>query len=129
MIGGLTEIWKKMLSEVFPKIDRKGKYVFADLCDPEKRTKADLRAALDVLSQMQGRVDTILGLNLKEALQVADALDLPPLPDENGAIRANAVAIREKTQISGVVIHPRRGAAAATDQGESARDGRPLVKE
>ena len=129
MLAGLTDIWKKMLSEVFPKIDRAGKFVFADLCDPEKRTRADLRAALDVLSQMQGKVDTILGLNLKEAIQVAEALDIAPFADENEAIRKVAISILEKMRIACVVIHPRRGAAAATAGGESAWFDGPLVKE
>jgi sugar/nucleoside kinase (ribokinase family) len=67
-------------------------------------------------------------LNLKESLEVADVLGLPGAKDPEAAIEDNARAIREKLKLECVVIHPRRGAAAATEF-DSARFDGPFVKE
>src|SRR5688500_10299575 len=82
--------------------------------------------ALKLLTRFQDQVDVILGLNLKESLEIADVLGLPGASDPEGAIEDNARAIREKLRLACVVIHPRRGAAAATAD-ESARFAGPFV--
>jgi sugar/nucleoside kinase (ribokinase family) len=129
MLPHLSDIWSKLAEHVLPRLPKKQRYFFVDLCDPEKRTAEDLRDAMHVLSGMQGMVDVILGLNLKEALQVAQVLDLPKFVDDHVAIQGAAASIREKMQIACVVIHPRRGAAAATSDGRSAWFAGPFVKE
>jgi sugar/nucleoside kinase (ribokinase family) len=73
-------------------------------------------------------VDVILGLNLKESLEIADVLGLPGRTDPEEWIEDNARAIRQKLGLSCVVIHPRRGAAAALE-GESARFAGPFVQQ
>ena len=88
--------------------------LFIDLADPEKRTHEDILDALTLLTRFQDQVDVILGLNLKESLEIADVLGLPGPSDPEAAIEDNAAAIREKLSLDCVVIHPRRGAAAAT---------------
>jgi sugar/nucleoside kinase (ribokinase family) len=79
-----------------------------------------------LLSRFQDQVDVILGLNLKEAVEVADVLGLPGRDDPEAAIETTARAIREELNLACVVIHPRRAAAAAID-GESARFDGPFV--
>ena len=69
----------------------------------------------------------ILGLNLKEAIEIAEVLGLPGQSDPEAAIEADAAAIREALDLACVVIHPRRAAAAATAI-ESARFAGPFVK-
>ena len=100
--------------------------LFIDLADPEKRTHGDILDALKLLTRFQDQVDVILGLNLKESMEVADVLGLPGKSDPEAAIEDNARAIRENLNVSCVVIHPRRSAAAATEDA-SARFPGPFV--
>jgi sugar/nucleoside kinase (ribokinase family) len=128
MLPQMTRIWAKLLDEVIPNLERHERKLFIDLADPEKRTHADILDALKMLTRFQDQVDVILGLNLKESLEIADVLGLPGAADAEAAIEENARAIREKLHLECVVIHPRRSAAAAIE-GLSARFEGPFVKE
>ena len=111
MLPHMTRIWAKLLDEVIPNLERHQRKLFIDLADPEKRTHADILDALKMLTRFQDQVDVILGLNLKESMEVADVLALPGRSDPDAAIEENARAIREKLNLACVVIHPRRSAA------------------
>jgi sugar/nucleoside kinase (ribokinase family) len=124
----MSRIWAKLLDEVIPNHERHSRKLFIDLADPEKRTHDDILDALKLLTRFQDQVDVILGLNLKESTEIADVLGLPGKSDPEGAIEENARAIREKLNLACVVIHPRRGAAAATED-ESAKFAGPFVKQ
>jgi sugar/nucleoside kinase (ribokinase family) len=126
MLPFLSQIWQHIVDEILPAVPSGRRYTFFDLCDPEKRTQDDLRHALGIISAFQGSTDAILGLNLKEAGQVAAALGVDVGPEPEMAIEATAVAIRERMNISCVVVHPRRGAAAATASESSVFHG-PFV--
>jgi sugar/nucleoside kinase (ribokinase family) len=128
MLPHMTRIWAKLLDEVIPNLERHERKLFIDLADPEKRTHADIMDALRMLTRFQDQVDVILGLNLKESLEVADVLGLPGAKDAEAAIEDNARAIRQKLNLECVVIHPRRGAAAATENESASFEG-PFVKE
>jgi sugar/nucleoside kinase (ribokinase family) len=128
MLPHMTRIWAKLLDEVIPNLERHQRKLFIDLADPEKRTHADIMDALRMLTRFQDQVDVILGLNLKESLEVADVLGLPGAKDAEAAIEDNARAIRQKLNLECVVIHPRRGAAAATESESASFEG-PFVKE
>ena len=127
MLPYMSEIWEKMLEAGVPNREGRQRTLFVDLADPEKRTHADIRHALDLLGKFQAQVDVILGLNLKEAGEIADVLGLFGGSEES-AIEQTAGAIREKLGVACVVVHPRRAAAAAT-AGESAIFGGPFVAE
>src|SRR5256714_1161198 len=128
MLPHMTRIWAKLLDEVIPNLERHQRKLFIDLADPEKRTHQDILDALKMLTRFQDQVDVILGLNLKESLEVADVLGLPGAKDPESHIEDNARAIREKLNVSCVVIHPRRSAAAANEAG-SARFPGPFVQQ
>src|SRR5688500_19626560 len=81
-----------------------------------------------LLGRFQDQIDVILGLNLKESVEVADVLGLPGRSEPEAAIEENARAIREELGLACVVIHPRRGAAAAIE-GESAKFDGPFVQQ
>lgn len=102
-----------------------GGRMFVDLSDPAPRTPDDVRACLSVLGRME-RVT--LGLNLAEAECVSRVLGLASLGGTPGvgALVSAAQAIRERVGVSCVVIHPREGAAGATDRGEAAWFDGPL---
>lgn len=126
MMRGTEGIWEGLCSDVFAKVhgDGRARRVFIDLCDPAKRTNADVRRALGVLARMNELVPVTLGLNLAEAERIAgvlgfEALNHPGMHTLGSAVELAAVRIREAARLDGVVIHPREGAAAA-----DARDNR-----
>lgn len=126
MLPHMTAIWSHLLSEVLGQLPPAKRFFFVDLADPEKRTVDDLRAAMAMLQQFQPFAHVVLGLNLKEATQVAEATGLPRAGNPESAIEQTARALREKLKIGTVVIHPRRGAAAANEK-ESATFEGPFV--
>jgi len=128
MLPNMSRIWARLLDEIIPNSERHQRKLFIDLADPEKRTHGDILDALKLLTRFQDQVDVILGLNLKESLEVADVLGLPGRSDPEASIEENARAIREKLNVSCVVIHPRRSAAAASESA-SARFSGPFVQQ
>jgi len=128
MLPHMSRIWASLADEVLSKLPRKDRSLFVDLADPEKRTHDDIAEAMNLLARFQMSADVILGLNLKEAVEVAQVLGLPAEADPEPAISRTAAAIRQALQISCVVIHPRRGAAAAID-GRTAQFAGPFVQE
>lgn len=115
MLPFTSDIWRHLLDEVMPRVPPGRRAFFVDLADPEKRTREDLADAMKLLSRFQQTgLDVILGLNLKESSQVAQVLGIDPPADPEAAIESTARAIRAKLDVSCVVVHPRRGAAAAT---------------
>ena len=127
MLPHMSRIWAKLLDEVIPNIERHERKLFVDLADPEKRTHDDILDALRLLTRFQDQVDVILGLNLKESVEIASVLGLPGQAKPEESIESTACAIREKLGVHCVVIHPRRGAAAAIE-GESATFKGPFVE-
>lgn len=119
MLPYMTELWQKMLEEE----SEERKTVFFDLADPEKRTSADIKAALETIAAFQAKHDVILGLNEKESLQVGHELDVEipiggVLTEETAQELADA--IRARLNVGVVVIHPTRFAAAANFLGTAA---------
>ena len=127
MLPHMSRIWASLLDEAIGDEDRRGKKLFVDLADPEKRTHQDIRDAMELLARFQEQVDVILGLNLKESTEIVEVLGLATPADPEAAIEQTAAAIREKVGLACVVVHPRRGAAAATAD-ESARFAGPFVQ-
>ncbi|HWP39988.1 MAG TPA: carbohydrate kinase family protein [Tepidisphaeraceae bacterium] len=128
MLPHMSRIWAKLLDEIIPGNERHSRHLFVDLADPEKRTASDILDALRLLTRFQDQVDVTLGLNLKESIEIADVLGLPGRADPEAAIEDNARAIRQELNLACVVIHPRRSAAAATEQHSATFKG-PFVKQ
>ena len=128
MLPNLTDVWRKLLEEGILSAGGKRRLFMVDLCDPEKRKAEDIRDAMDLLTRMQEQVDIVLGLNLKESTTVAEVMGLEVPADAEAAIEKTAANIRKKLNLSCVVIHPRKGAAAATAD-QSASFAGPFVKE
>lgn len=134
MMAGLEGIWAGLCEEVFPRVaDPRSKRIFIDLCDPAKRTDEDIRRAVGLLERMNEWIPLMLGLNQAEAERLAAALGVDVftgsgMGTQGSAVRSAAEAIRSRTGLEGVVIHPRRGAAAATSSGESAWFDGPFTR-
>ena len=118
MINGMTEIFRVLVDEVLPATPPRERIFFFDLADPEKRSVEDLTRALALISRFEAFGRVTLGLNLKEAHQVAAALDLSVSQSESDAVlRHVADQIRTRLSVATVVVHPRTAAACATDRG------------
>jgi hypothetical protein len=111
----MTKIWKKMQEEVCPKLKpmAQRRKIFFDLADPEFRLKADIAEALSTLAGFQKWLDTRLGLNLKESIQICDVLGFTVQGDDRNIAKLAAKGIQQKLGITGVVVHAREFAAAA----------------
>ena len=115
MLPAMSRIWSEMLAAGAFAERRPGQRLFIDLCDPEKRTLADLREALALLAKFQQRVDVVLGLNFRESEAIATVLGGPIEHQQDmPAVERRAQSIQQQTGLSMVLIHPRSGAAAAT---------------
>ena len=128
MLPYMSQIWEKLLERGFPSRQGQQRILFVDLADPEKRNHNDIRHAMELLTRFEQQVDVILGLNLKEAGEISDVLGISIGGDPEAMIATSAKAIREKLNINCVVVHPRRGAAAATKDDAATFEG-PFVQQ
>lgn len=110
----LRELADRVLPAIAPNPDR---IFFFDLADPEKRSGEDLLEALAIIARFREFGRVTLGLNLKEAQRVYHELGFAPRGESESDLRAIAADIREKTDLTTVVIHPRESAACATADG------------
>ncbi len=110
MLPRMESIWQKLYDDTL--VDEERKLIFIDLADPAKRTREDIHGALQLIAKLDARADVLLGLNLSESSQIADVLGIPIQGDPEAAIESTSAAIREKLAIYGVIIHPRKSAAA-----------------
>jgi hypothetical protein len=118
MLPHMTAILADLVGRILPASPvRPGRLFFFDLCDPEKRSVADLVHALETMAKFEQFGRVTLGLNLKEAQQVHAALGFPAAPETESGLRAMAAAIRARLDLTTVVIHPRESAACATRDG------------
>ena len=111
MLPYATDIWRRFAAEVLPRLTRRP-IAFFDLADPHKRSKEDLREALQVLETFQAHCAVYLGLNRKEAAEVARALGIEGAADATVELEAATRGIGEVLDIEGVVVHPTERAGA-----------------
>jgi len=117
MIPNLTAILRELKTGVLPRLPARDRHFFFDLCDPEKRSTSDLVVALETMASFSTQGAVTLGLNLKEAQQVAAALGVHAFPDNEAGLKTAAADIRQRLNLAAVVIHPKESAACATAAG------------
>jgi hypothetical protein len=132
MLPHMSDIWEHVLAEICPQMPARPRHtLFFDLADPEKRQPADIRHALDLIGRFQKYFDVYLGLNEKESLEVGQVLGFRGPRDGEAAVRAVAKFIHDRIKTSGVVVHPRFYAIAASADGVVKTDGpiidRPMI--
>jgi sugar/nucleoside kinase (ribokinase family) len=115
MIPFMTEIWEELLKEACPRVSGARRKLFFDLADPEKRPDDDIARALELMSEFERSFDVILGLNEKEAFEIAKALGLPAKGHSPEALAEMAVEIHAKVRINTLVVHPVSYALAVSD--------------
>lgn len=121
MLPYMSDIWEGLISEVFPLLsDRNPRPIaFFDLADPEKRSADDIRAALKQIAQFETKFRAVLGLNEKEAYDIAALYEILPdalLPEEQ-RLEAVVRALYAELNIYCLVVHPTRYAVACTTDG------------
>lgn len=122
LVVGTTDIWQHIIEEVVPKLkNMERKVLFVDLADPEKRDKEDLRKALKCLEQFELRFETTLGLNEKEAYEIAGLFGKEKSQFEN--ILDVAKFLKQEIKISTIVLHPVKQACAIGEGGAFLVDG------
>ena len=117
MIPNMSNIWEGLINEVFPLMQPDKKpIVFFDLADPEKRTKADFLRALELIGKFSEKFYTVLGLNEKEALQAAEALNVTAA---EGAEKLEKITtgVYNLLGIDCLVVHPTKEAVCCTKDG------------
>jgi sugar/nucleoside kinase (ribokinase family) len=117
MVPNMTAILVELVERVLPTIPAHDCIFFFDLCDPEKRSVEDLRAALAAMAKFTKFGRVTLGLNLKEAQQVYAALDFAAVGEDEASLKKMAADIRSKLGLTTVVVHPRECAACSTADG------------
>jgi sugar/nucleoside kinase (ribokinase family) len=118
MAGGVGGIWEGLSTEVLPTLPAgKRPRMFIDLCDPAKRTDADVKQACGQISQLARLTAVSLGLNFAEAQRLDAVMGVHALagvtPLEGEKIARAAAALRSAMGLDCVVIHPRGGAGGA----------------
>lgn len=125
MIPNMTQIFEDLLLRALPTLApcEGGRSFFFDLADPEKRSTADLVAALRVISKFQSHGKTVLGLNLAEGQQVSKAFGIDETGEDSISLKAMAAKIRRELGLQMVIVHPKERAACATQEGEWSVEG------
>lgn len=126
MLTGMTHIFEELLAKIMPHVSSQH-WMFFDLADPAKRTREDIRKAIDLIARFQQHSKVILGLNLQEGRQIGEVLGDAPCKETLEAVAEHAAKIRAKLGIDTVVIHPVAFAAAADKQGTAAVQG-PFIE-
>ncbi|MCL2200848.1 MAG: PfkB family carbohydrate kinase [Oscillospiraceae bacterium] len=121
MMPHMSAIWEGMLEEVFPHVESRDvkPLAFFDLADPEKRTDSDIKHAMGLISRFEEKFRVVLGLNGKEAFQIAKVLGVPIGERATDGERLEAVTrgICSGMGIFCAAVHPTRSACCAMGEG------------
>lgn len=125
MLTNMSDIWEAVLREVCPTLPAGSpkRLLFFDLADPEKRTKEDIRRALDLILKFRAWFRVVLGLNEKEAYEIARVLDLDKGDGSKEALAKLAAAIHKHVPVDTLVVHPVQYALCVTGGEVSLVDG------
>jgi sugar/nucleoside kinase (ribokinase family) len=119
----MNEIWEAVLAEICPLLQGPRRLLFIDLADPEKRTPADIRAALDLVVRFEKYFDVILGLNEKESGEIGKILGLETSDSSREGLAARGRKIQALVPVGTLVIHPTSYALAVSRGGVSLVEG------
>ena len=118
MLPGMSNIWTHFLSDLLPRLTRPPRdvHMFFDLADPEKRDGKDILSALSLISEFtKSGFQTALGLNKKEACELAEIFGLPIKDYRAQPLQALCAYLARRISVGCLVIHPVDGACCFTD--------------
>jgi hypothetical protein len=110
------QIWQGIYEQVLPlmKSDTQSKTLFFDLADPASRRESELKSALETISAFSMHFNVILGLNLREAVQVANLFD-GNFDTADCDMEALIRYIRDYVKVKTLVIHPVKESCCLVD--------------
>jgi hypothetical protein len=132
MLTAMSDIWAAVLKEICPALPAgPRRTVFFDLADPEKRTSEDIRRALELILQFRRYFNVILGLNEKEACEIARVFSLNAGDHSKPGLAKLSVEIHARVPVNTLVVHPVQYALSVSDGKVSLLDGlytsKPLI--
>jgi sugar/nucleoside kinase (ribokinase family) len=125
MLTNMSDIWAAVLREICPALPAQGRQrtLFFDLADPEKRTSEDIKRALELILEFRRYFHVILGLNEKEAHEIARVFGLNKGDGSKEALVNLAQQIHERVPVTTLVVHPVQYALSITHGQVSLVDG------
>jgi hypothetical protein len=123
MLTAMSDIWRAVLRDICPTLPAPRRRLFIDLADPEKRTHADILAALDLITAFQKYFDVTLGLNEKEGYEIGDHLGIVTKEKSPQDLLNLCKAIHQRLKLDSVVIHPTAYAVASGADGGAIVEG------
>ena len=123
---GLTDIERRCLCDIWPRLSAKPRTMLFDLADVTARKAGELREELALIGAFSERTRTVLSLNENEAravLKLVAGEDPGPLEAlEDGAVRGCAGRILQSARAHTVVLRGNRRVYAAERDGFCAID-------
>jgi sugar/nucleoside kinase (ribokinase family) len=123
MLTYMSDIWSAVLKEICPAMKGTRRKLFIDLADPEKRTNEDILRALELVAAFQKYFDVILGLNEKEAYEIAKNLGLKVTSHTPEGLQKLCQEIHLRVQVDTIIVHPTAYALASGPDGISLTQG------
>ncbi|NLL41738.1 MAG: hypothetical protein GX251_00165 [Firmicutes bacterium] len=116
MMPYMNEIWDGLLSLISPHPDGHRPFFFVDLADPSKRSPEDIREALETIRKFSAYYRVILGLNRKEASEIATVRRLTlSKPAKEVDLEEIVKALGEDLGLWCLMVHPTNEAGAFVD--------------
>lgn len=109
----MNEIWHNLL-KILPQKTGEKPIFFIDLADPEKRNDEDIYEALEIVQDFSPYFRVALGLNRKEASEIARVFGLSDNPAELSLAEITE-AISDRLQLWCLMVHPTHEAAAISE--------------
>jgi sugar/nucleoside kinase (ribokinase family) len=106
MIPYMSELWDSLLKELCASFSGRRRKIFFDLADPEKRTREDILQALELIKRFEKFFDVILGLNEKEAFEIANVMGLRAEVNSPNELLAMTCEMNRALRINTLVVHP-----------------------
>ena len=112
-----------VLKEVCPAMKGPRRKLFIDLADPEKRTQADIKRALELVAAFQKYFDVVLGLNEKECMEIGKNLGLDTSDHSPDGLAKLCQAIHRRVRVDTIIVHPTAYALASGPDGNALLQG------
>ncbi|MEI7939109.1 MAG: PfkB family carbohydrate kinase [Verrucomicrobiota bacterium] len=123
MITHMSDIWAAVLKEICPAMKGPRRKLFIDLADPEKRTRADILRALELVAAFQEHFDVVLGLNEKESMEIGNTLGLSTANHSLEGLLKLSQEIHQRVRVDTLVVHPTAYAIASGPDGTAVVQG------
>lgn len=116
MVTRMNEIWIGFLDLISTRFVEQRPFLFVDLADPGKRNEEDLRQALELLQKFTAHYEVVLGLNYKEALEVAYVSGVKSRSElQDMELEKLVSSLDDLFNFSCIVIHSIKDAIAVRD--------------